>query len=266
MFIADYHLHTDYSIDSNCSIKERLKWASENDLEEICLTDHIDSFLADSYSFIDYNKYKNEVQEENKLLNSNIKIKYGIEIGLFPHMKNEANTYINSLDLDFVIGSTHSVHKQDLYAYKDFFNTRDKKDAYNDYFEQVLLNIKTIDNFDVHGHLDFVYRYSGYPNPDLNYIDHKEIIDLVLKTLIEKGKGIEINLSGPRYGSKSFYPSYDIVKAYKQLGGEIITLGSDTHAKEYVKGLILQAQDQLKDIGYDYVTTFEKRKPIFTKI
>lgn len=266
MFIPNYHSHTDYSLDSNCPIKDRIKWAIENDINELCFTDHVDSFYGDVYSFIDYNKYRKEIEKELSPYKNDLKIKYGVEIGLFPHMKEEANNYINANDLDFVIGSTHSVHNKDLCMYKEFFSTQNKKDAYHKYFEQVLLNIKTIDNFDVHGHLDFVYRYSGYENPDLNYIDHKEIIDTILKTLIEKGKGIEINVSGPRYNCKEFYPQFDIVQAYKDLGGEIITIGSDTHAKEYVKTLLLQAHDQVKTAGFKYLTTFEKRKPIFNKI
>ncbi len=267
MFISDYHTHTNYSPDSTCSVKDRLKWAIENGIEEICFTDHVDSFHGDNYATnFDYDKYRKEILLETSKLKDKITIKYGMEIGLFPHLKDEADRIIKAQDLDFVIGSTHSVHKRDLYDYREFFKDKDKIIAYHQYFEQILLNVQTLDNFDVHGHLDFVYRYGGYSEPMLNYLDHKEIIDTILKTLIEKGKGIEINLSGPRYGSKHFYPSYDIVKAYKELGGEIITIGSDTHEKQYIRELILQAQQQLKDVGFDYVTTFNKRKPSFTKI
>ncbi len=266
MFIADYHLHTNYSPDATCSIKDRLAWILENGIDEFCFTDHVDSFYGDKYTTFDYKKYRAEIEKESAVYKNKFKIKYGMEIGLFPHLKDVANSIIEAEDLDFVIGSTHSVNNRDLYDYKDFFKSRDKLTAYNDYFKQILLNVQTIDNFDVHGHLDFAYRYSGYENPNIQYLEHKEIIDAVLKTLIEKGKGIEINLSGIRYGANSFYPSYDIVKAYKDLGGEIITIGSDTHEKQNVRALIIQGQQQLKDIGFDYVTTFEKRKPIFTKI
>ncbi len=266
MFIADYHLHTNYSQDSTCTIKDRLAWIVENGIEEFCFTDHVDSYYGDKYSTLDYKKYRAEIEKESAIYKDKFKIKYGMEIGLFPHLKDSANSIIEAADLDFVIGSTHSVDSKDLYDYKEFFRSRDKITAYNDYFKQILLNVQTIDNFDVHGHIDFVYRYSIYEDAKLYYKDHKEIIDTVLKTLIEKGKGIEINLSGIRYGANSFYPSYDIVKAYKNLGGEIITIGSDTHEKQNVRDLILQGQQQLKDIGFDYVTTFEKRKPIFTKI
>ncbi len=266
MFIADYHLHTNYSPDATCSIKDRLAWAIENGMEEICFTDHVDSFYGDEYSTFDYAKYRSEIEKESAIYKDKLKIKYGMEVGLFPHLKDTANSIVNSADLDFVIGSTHSVNCRDLYDYKEFFTSRDKITAYEDYFKQILLNIQTLDYFDVHGHLDFVYRYSGYENPKLNYLEHKEIIDTILKTLIEKGKGIEINLSGIRYGANSFYPSVDIVKAYKALGGEIITIGSDTHEKQNVRDLILQGQEQLRDIGFDYFTTFEKRKPIFNKL
>ncbi len=266
MFISDYHLHTNYSPDASCSIKDRLAWAVENGIEEICFTDHVDSFYADKYRTIDYRKYRAEIEKESAKYKDKLKIKYGMEIGLFPHLKDSAHNIVHAQDLDFVIGSTHAVHKKDLYDYREFFRSRDKQTAYDDYFKQILLNVQTLDDFDVHGHLDFVYRYSGYDNPKLNYLDHKEIIDTVLKAIIEKGKGIEINLSGIRYGANSFYPSYDIVKAYKDLGGEIITIGSDTHEKQMVRDLIIRGQEQLKEIGFEYFTTFEKRKPNFIKL
>ncbi len=268
MFLADYHTHTNYSPDSSCSIKERLQWAVDNNIKELCFTDHVDFFYSDDYSTsFDYNKYIKEIEVEKLAFNDKINIKYGLEIGLSHELTDKANEVVTSKDaiLDFVIGSTHAVFKEDLYSNKNFFSGN-KIDVYNKYFEQVLLNVQSFDKFDVHGHLDYVYRYNSNPNTELRYIEHKEIIDTILKTLIEKGKGIEINLSGIKYGGKDFYPSFDIVKAYKDLGGEIITIGSDIHEKQSVQQLIIDAQQQLREAGFNYFTTFEKRKPSFIKL
>ena len=46
------------------------------------------------------------------------------------------------------------------------------------------------------------------------------------------GKGIELNTGGFKYGLGHPNPCEDIIKRYKELGGEIITLGSDAHKCE----------------------------------
>ena len=84
------------------------------------------------------------------------------------------------------------------------------------------------------------------------------------RIVIAKGKGMEINTSGvDRAGD--FLPSAAFLKRYKELGGEIVTLGSDAHAPDRVGQYASEAMAILKDI-FGYVCTFADRKPIFHKI
>lgn len=97
----------------------------------------------------------------------------------------------------------------------------------------------------------------------MNYYDY---IDTALRMLIEKGKGIEINTAGLKYGLKYPNPCPDILKRYRELGGEIITTGSDAHQTEYVAHRFDVIEDMLKGAGFGYYTVFERRKPVFIKL
>ncbi len=267
MFLTDYHLHTNYSIDSQVSIMNRVKWAVENGINEICLTDHMErEFREVNYNVHDFAKYKREIQEAQEFYGDKIKIKFGMELGLIPHLHKTAKEIVKNYDFDFIIGSTHEVNKVPLYERSIYYDGKEKIVAFNEYLEEVLSNSILFDEYDVYGHFDYVYRYSNYPDNKLRYSDHAEIIDEIFKNFADRGKGIEINLSGVRYGHNSFHPNLEILKAFKRQGGEIVTIGSDTHNLQEARPLIIQAQDMMKEAGFDYITTFEKRQPSFIKI
>ena len=92
-----------------------------------------------------------------------------------------------------------------------------------------------------------------------------EEIDEVLKTAINMGKGIEINTSGMKYLGFC-HPHIDILKRYRELGGEIITIGSDAHNPEKIASDFKAAEEILTACGYDFYAEFHKRKPIFKKL
>ena len=154
---------------------------------------------------------------------------------------------------------------------KSFFDNLTPQESIKNYLNEVLENIKLYKNeFDVYGHLDYVIRYviNYYGNiiNKLNYSDSKELLDEILTLLIKNDKGIEINTSGIRYGLNSPHPNIDIIKRYKQLGGKIITIGSDAHKIEDLASDFDVAIDILKQAGFDEIAVYHKRKPDFIKI
>ena len=148
-----------------------------------------------------------------------------------------------------------------------FFEGLSAKEAYMKYFNEVLENIKKYYyEFDVYGHLDYVVRYGNYGIKQINYDDFKDVLDTILMTLIRKDKGIEINTSGIRYGLNEPHPNIDIVKRYKELGGEIITVGSDAHQAKDLASHFEIVYQMLETVGYDEVAIYHHRKPDFVKI
>ncbi len=263
MFKADYHIHTNYSSDSEADMEDMVLSAISKNLNEIAITDHVDYHPSyDPPHYDDLIKKFNVIKEK---YHSKINMILGVEIGLENQLSETINNFLNSYEFDFIIGSSHGVCQKDVY-FDNFFEDMDKKTAYTLYFTELLKNINTFDKFCVYGHLDFISRYGVYEDNTLKYADYSDIIDEILKALVAKNKGIEINTSGYRYKLNQTYPQYDILKRYKDFGGEIVTIGSDAHSPDYVADHFEVANEMLKRSGFKYITRFKNLKPIFTPI
>ena len=265
MYIIDYHTHTSFSSDSDAPMEEMIKSAIAKGCDEIALTDHVD--FDERYDFTDYNAYMPVINELAYKYKNEIKVTFGVEIGLESEWADKINKITEDFPFDFIIGSSHAVCTKDVYFdQKEFFEGKTKQEAYNIYWDEMLKNIHICKDFCVYGHLDFISRYGMYEDNSLKYADYADKIDAVLKALIERGKGIEINTSGFRYGINAAYPSLDILKRYKALGGEVVTIGSDAHFTKDVTDHSGYAYDMLFETGFKYITVFRERKPQFIKL
>ena len=136
-----------------------------------------------------------------------------------------------------------------------------------EYFKCILDNVKLFNNYDVVGHLDYAIRYAPETDKNYSYYTYKDLIDKILETVIDNGKGIEVNTAGIRkYYLKDVHPNTDILKRYKELGGEIVTVGSDSHSAGYEGADFDRAYDALKAAGFEYYTTFEGRIASYHKL
>jgi len=141
--------------------------------------------------------------------------------------------YVSQFPFDFVIGSIHLIQGYDPY-YPEFFCDKTDSEAYDLMLDETIRNIEVIEDFDVLGHLDYTVRYGTHRERDYSYQKYSDKIDYILKHLISHGKGIEMNTAGLRYGLPFFHPHPDVLKRYMELGGEILTLGSDAHKPEQI--------------------------------
>lgn len=270
MYKADSHIHSNFSGDSMEKIENIIERAIELEMNEITITDHLDLDFPDEVNIfeLDVKEYINTLQKLKKDYKNNIKIKIGIEIGLQPHLKNAYNEIFQCEDIDFIIGSSHCVNKMDI-ADRKIFEKYQKDEVHKIYFEEILKNLDIFPEISVYGHLDFINRYGRDIYSDYKKIDlekHKEIIDKILKKLIEKKIGLEINTSALRYGLRDFHPCREILARYKELGGEIITMGSDAHRALDIMRDFDKAQEELKKIGFKKFCVFEKRKVIYKSL
>lgn len=258
----DMHMHTHFSGDSEATPEDMIAAARKAGLAGICFTDHLDlDYPKEPELFwMDPDSYFHEL---TPLTGEDVHI--GIELGLQPHLSRELRMITENYPFDFVIGSSHVARGMDPY-YPEFFEGRSVEEACVEYFTSILVNIAAFDDFDVYGHLDYVMRYASQRDNFYSYEKYADVINLVLRALIEKGKGIEINTSGFRYGLGHPMPTEDILARYRQLGGEIITIGSDAHAPEDIAYAFAKVPEILKDAGFRYFTVFEKRKPLFMKL
>lgn len=277
MIQADMHMHTWFSTDSEACPCDMADEAVRKGLKTICFTDHFDKDDLEwgEEGIFDVDAYFVEMQKLQEEYAGKLNIRIGIELGLRTYLKDYYEELTKKYPFDFVIGSVHNVpYKKDaegniLYtdpAAEKLFTDRTDKEAYRLMMETTLENVRTSECFQTLGHLDYVVRYGKSREKEYSYTDYADIIDEILKLLIEKEKGLEVNSAGLKYGLPFAHPHPDVLKHYRELGGEIITIGADAHKPEHIAYDFAKAEEILKSCGFKYYTEFFEQKPVFKQL
>ena len=263
MITADFHTHTSFSTDSDEPRCTAAQAAYERGIKTMCITEHMDFDYPGGEFILDTAAYRAELMRVRELYAGRMEILFGVELGFMDYLAPRLCGYIKDWDFDFIIGSSHLVAGEDPY-YPEYYERLGDKNGMLRYFESILANIKAYDGYDVYGHLDYAVRYSKAKS--YAPADYAEITDEILKALIEKGKGIELNTAGLKYGLGWAHPHPELLKRYRELGGEIITVGSDGHQAEHYAYGFDMAGDILKAAGFSYYAVFRARKPEFVRL
>ncbi|SHK72262.1 histidinol-phosphatase HisJ family protein [Hespellia stercorisuis] len=274
---ADYHLHTYYSDDSDYPMEQLVLDAISKGLQEICLTDHVDYGVKDDWTGssdiyhpeeraalpvmnVNYPAYHAQIQMLQKKYAEKIVIREGMEFGMQVHTIPEYRKLFSSYPFDFIILSCHQVEDKEFWN-QDFQNGKTQEEYNRTYYEEILQVIRRYKDYSVLGHLDMITRYDQagiYP--------FEKVADLVieiLKQVIADGKGIEVNTSCHRYGLSDLTPSREILRLYRELGGTIVTIGSDTHEPSHLAAYIRETMDELKTLGFTSLCTYQNMVPAF---
>lgn len=265
MIRSDCHLHTSFSSDSDALMDDMAEAAIEKGLDIICFTDHMDLEFPDKYDMdfvFDPGEYMKQIKKTKSTYGGKLEILTGIEIGMKPaaSVKEEYSSLLSSYDWDFVIGSTHIVDDLDPY-YGEYWEGRTQNASIRRYFECVYDNIRNCDDFDSLGHLDYIIRYAPSKIDTFSYKDYADIIDCILKNIIQAGKALEINAAGYCAGLGAPNPCKEIISRYMELGGELFTIGSDAHQRQYIGYGYDKVYDLLSSLGIKYYAIYRKRKP-----
>lgn len=264
---SDSHVHTVFSGDCDEPVTNQIETAITLGMKEICITDHHD-YDVDSGS-VDFNldteAYLNSLRELREHYRGRIAVRIGVEFGHQPHLLDYEKQYFSAYNFDFVIGSTHFVDGLDPY-YPNYFEGRTLSEAYTAYFAAVCDNVKQFNHYDTAAHLDYVARYGPNQNRNYEYRTYQDYLDEILKTLIHRGKSLECNTGGLRKGIRQLNPGIEILRRYRELGGELLTLGSDAHYSEDLGYGFEETGALLKQLGYTYYATYMDRKPQFHRL
>ena len=265
--LTDYHTHSHFSGDCDTPMEQMITTAIARGMTHLCFTEHLDlDYPVRAGESLDFSlateDYRKEFLTLKEKYSENIQLLWGVELGLQTHVFPQLHDYVQNQPFDFIIASSHLCNGGDPY-YPDFFENRKEDDVYEEYFSSILENVKNYSDYDVYGHLDYIVRYGPNKDARYSYEKYRDIFDSLLKTIIKNGKGIELNTGGIKYGLKNLHPATSILKRYKELGGEIITIGSDAHTPENLMHHFSRAESVLKECGFHYYTIFQERKPIF---
>lgn len=268
---ADYHMHTEFSFDSNASLVMQIQSALDHGLDEICLTDHYEpAYPGLPLWQVDLPARREALKSPAlALLEEKIIVRQGAEVGLLnlSGYKEEIHQLVTDNQLDFVIASCHLCQGEDPY-YPGFFGGKTRGEAFALYLTELVSLVQhTIwpEDFSVVGHIDFPTKGCPYQDKMLRYTDAPDALDSLFHYLIAHGKGLEINTSIFRAIGED---TLDItwLKRYRALGGEIVTIGSDAHKPQDVGYGQRAAAALLKEAGFSYLATFRQMEPIFHKI
>ena len=278
---ADYHVHTEYSDDSLYPMEEVVKDAFRLGLDEICFTDHVDYGIKPDWdgpepivwrrggsgepdkiplANVDYPRYEAEIRKLQEKYRGQITLRMGLEFGMQVHTIPLYEKLFARYPFDFILLSVHQVEDKEFWN-QDFQRGRTREEFNRRYYEELLALVRRYRHYSVLAHPDLITRYdSAGPWP---FEKLRPILTEILKTVIADGKGIEVNTSCHRYGLKDLTPSRDILRLYRELGGTVLTIGSDSHKKEHLGAFIRETMDELKEMGFEQFCTFEGMKPVF---
>ncbi len=279
--LADYHVHTIYSDDSEYPMEAVVRDAIAMGLEEICFTDHVDYGIkrdwddprgieyrcggpgepaSEPLANVDYPRYVSQIQALQEKYRGKLEIRMGMEFGMQVHTIAQYESLFARYPFDFILLSVHQVEDREFWN-QDFQRGRTQQEYVMRYYEEVLALVRKYHHYSVLGHLDLIARYDEagiYPFEKL-----RPILTEILQTVIADGKGIEVNTSSHRYGLEDLTPSRDILRLYRQLGGRVLTIGSDSHKKEHLGAYLRETKEELLQLGFEQYCTYNRMEPVW---
>ncbi len=262
--MIDIHLHTKFSFDSKEEPQNYIDRAVALGVKAIGFSEHYD---YDAYldgekdiTLADLDAYAKEV-EFLKCKYKNVRILQGIEFGYRKQAVPQYRKILNTYPLDYVINSLHTLSDRGDCYHDKFFEGKDLKDCYADYFNGVLESINANYDYQIIGHLGYVCRYRKGQGARIIYSDLADILDEILKAIISKDKCLEINTSCGT-GGCLFLPDTDIITRYLQLGGKLLSFGSDAHEASNYLNKADQLKQLLKGLGVKELYYYKNRQPV----
>lgn len=272
MIKADQHTHSNFSTDSEATPESMVQGAMDAGLTQLTLTDHMDLDYPGTtaekplfeFNTADYFAALTPLKEK---YDSKLCLGIGIELGLRPgreDLNNQMHQLLADYPFDFVLGSVHLIDNDDPY-YESYWTGRSARDILSKYFNDMLASLKEYDNFDSLGHLDYLIRYipSFCGDKDYVYKEYAEVIDEIFKFLIKNNKALEINTAGLIKGLPCFHPKPDTLKRYFELGGELLTIGSDGHSPDKIATEFVKTEELLKSLNVPGYYVYRNRKAEF---
>ena len=262
MLTTDYHVHS-VSPDAKVPMSEMCEGAIKQGVREIAFTDHYEFYahgIHRKFFHEDYLKlYWENLECCREKFAGQLTIRSGMEFGQTHLCPDEAFGIIRKYPFDYLLGSIHKIENIDLEHM--VYTERTVPQILESYYQN-LIELSAKGEYDCLAHLDLAKRYAMKSGQKVDYDFCADFIDEILKNVIARGKGIEVNTSGLRQGIGETMPGLRTLKRYRELGGTIITVGSDAHRPQDVGADLNAAAALLKEAGFTKISSFERRRRI----
>ena len=269
MVLFDNHNHSQFSFDGQrTSVEASARAALSAGLGGICFSDHCDHYVPPMKAsfedlkpeYFDVAEQQAEIGRVQDLLEEGVKILKGIEIGMYEECHEQIRNVLSSNSFDQVLASVHYIQQTDPY-YGGYYEGKDWKQAYGGYLETIYKEMTWLGDFDIMGHYDYIVRYAPYPVTSIRYRDFSDIFDEMFRYLIYEGKALEINTkSYEGHRGRIVELDHNVLLRYREMGGEIISLGSDSHEPSRVGAGFTFHAELLKSLGFRWTAHYEQRR------
>lgn len=258
----DYHLHSAFSGDGRSPVEDICAEAGRRGLTHIAITDHHDIGNA-KYEIKEFETYLAEL-ERCKRLFPGLDIARGLEMDYRRETWDEMKLIPERMGLDFALLSLHFVDGVDPYL-PEYFDGRSQSEGYSHYLRELNSMIARTEGPWVLGHITYVSKFARFEHTKMEYSNYRDELDNTLRLAVEKGYGLEVNTSGIKNGA-GLLPGSDILRRYRELGGEAVTTGSDAHCAEDAGRWIGEATEAVKAAGFRYMAVYKGLRPEYRKI
>ncbi len=273
MIIQDYHMHcTPYSPDAHDSMLDMARAARSAGVTHICFTNHVDdcALLAED-SITEANPRFDDWDEEYRELNSvkkelpDLSICFGIEVSSPHYMPERGREIYEHENIEFVIGSIHNLRGMEDFYFFPYSEVPDMAPYVERYIDE---NIELVKSglCDVVGHIGYMLKYMARDGYSFDMMRFEDRLRELFRLAVERGIGIELNTSGLYAKYAEFIPNKPVLTLYRECGGEIITIGSDSHRVSRAGSGIKDGYALLKECGFKYAALYSEHKPEFYKI
>ena len=267
--LFDNHNHSEFSFDGKkTSVESSAMSAKNKGLGGICFSDHCDFYVPPMKAafenpvpeYFNIREQQAEIDRVQEICGKEFKILKGIEIGMYEDCREQIRTTLRDNDFDQIIASVHYIDQTDPY-YGGFYDGKDWKQAYGRYLETIYREMTWLQDFDIMAHYDYVARYAPYTQASILYCNFSDIFDEMFRYLISEGKALEINTKSYQdYNGRKPQLDTELLLRYKDMGGEIISLGSDSHDPERPGDKFGHYAGLLKSLGFRWTAHYEKRR------
>jgi histidinol-phosphatase (PHP family) len=258
--IGDYHVHTRFSMDSHEEMEAQCRAAIERGIAEIAFTEHVDHDTCDDESrkHYRYDEYCAELERNRELFEGQLIILRAAEIDWNESIRAEVERFLTEHQFDFIIGSVHNLN----HTYVGFTTLESMggpRKMYDDYLDQVQGLVDS--GFpNVIGHLDLPRRYHRVSMEEVDAEHFEQRVREIFRSAAKRGVGFEINTSGIRKGVGATHPEADVLAWFVEEGGDVLTVGSDSHRAEDTGHSITETYARLRELEIDWRTSFVEGK------